>query len=535
MVQRTKLRARFDEERADLLEQIKSLTLSKDALEAQVRAFQSNHQPLDSELKEVPQVQQDQLEVQEEALQNQEDSSSSQLTKKLEAKGQECEELRRQLQNQNVTIQIIMTSYQNSFSEAEDRHAKAEAQWKQRLLELEQKLEEQKEKLSLSEEENQGMQEKYNALLQDWTSKEEKWTQTPNEMEEENQETQVEQQTTLRSWGSMMELSEECNEKEEDQEIQEEDLPALQSDTPPPPIVSQPDPCRASTVPSPLGTGEPALVDLPLPPLVPLPTVSSPATGMNERMTDSAAHLPVLGSGPVNTSTPSPDISQSQHQISSDRGQTTNHPEESHPKPTTPQVPTFGLSEDILTEFLSKEDPPVFYTKLHFRSQNKLEEWDLKVKKGTLIIGDANLARFPFFYDPHIQVDSYSGATFRHAQTLLDKCTVHSKKVETIILSFGINCRTKRLEATLQELEATVRAAQRRFPKAVIKIPLINFSEDLPTPQKQILRRINTYLTDMPIDTIPLLEDFSTCPDQIHWNAQTAKKMWAHWMTALNN
>ena len=415
-----------------------------------MRSLQSNLQFLDSKLQESLLVQQDQQE--ENAL----------LKEKLKAKELEGDELRLELEQQNATTQII----KNSFAEAEDRFTKAEAQWQQRLLELEQQME---EKQSLSEEENQ----------------------------EEG-----EHQTSLRSWGSMVDLSQECNEMEEDQE------------EPPLPIVSQPDSCRTSTVPSPMGTSEAALVDLPLPPLVPLPTVSSLPTGMNERSTDSVVHLPVLGSRPINTSRPSPVISQSQHGISSNRGKTTNHVQ------TTRKPP--------------KSEFPVFYPKSHPHSQNKLLEWDLKVTKGTLIIGDSNLARLPCFYDPNIQVDSYPGATFLHAQTLLDKCTVHSE-VETIILSFGVNNRTKRLAATLQQLEATVRAAQRRFPKAVIKIPLINFSDDLPYPQKQILRRINTYLTDMPIDTIPLLEDFSTCPDKIHWTPRTGKKMWAHWMTSLNN
>ena len=327
---------------------------------------------------------------------------------------------------------------------------------------------------------------------------------------------------------------------------------------------ARPGPSFLNVTDLPLGSDEPSPVDrrlLPPPPLIPLPApVAAPkkTKEMGEIPPVGTWNLPLPDPGPTNTSTPSL-ANPTQARVVGD-GETVEPPsppisetltdlielaiEESSiqhpvdpdpdPEPGRSDESRFELSQEEIDQILEEVEPPTFSPNIHLHTQNKLMDWQLRVKKKILIVGDSNLARFPSFHNSDVQVESYPGATFLHAQNLFDKCAVDTKRVEQIILSFGVNCRLQRLAVIHQQLDAAVRTAQRRFPKAVIKVPLINFSEKLPLPEKQIIQKINTYLMESSIGTIPLLEGFGTGPDQIHWNMQTAKRMWAHWIKTLN-
>lgn len=170
----------------------------------------------------------------------------------------------------------------------------------------------------------------------------------------------------------------------------------------------------------------------------------------------------------------------------------------------------------------------------HIRTDRKMIDWDLVIEKKWLILGDSNLSRFPDFSDPDLQVDSYPGANFRHAQALMEKarCRV---LVEKLVLSFGLNCRDQKVkETSIKQMQAALRTARRRFPDAAIWIPVINFSAHLPLKEKETLRLLNTHIEhNMP--KIPPLSgcDFFTGKDHIHWTKETAKVMLAHWLRFL--
>eukprot|EP00064_Thunnus_orientalis_P023971 superscaffoldBa00009667_g24236 len=74
----------------------------------------------------------------------------------------------------------------------------------------------------------------------------------------------------------------------------------------------------------------------------------------------------------------------------------------------------------------------------HLNTYNKMQNWGLSVGKKWLIMGDSNVARVPPFTAADLQIDSYPGATFRHAEAILTRAT-SSVTVETVIVSFGLN------------------------------------------------------------------------------------------------
>ena len=164
---------------------------------------------------------------------------------------------------------------------------------------------------------------------------------------------------------------------------------------------------------------------------------------------------------------------------------------------------------------------------------NKSVDWKLTVVKPILFIGDSNLSRFPPFSNSDIQVESFPGANFFHAQCLIDSCTVSIDQVDVVVMSFGINCKNQRPSVAMQNLDAALRAAMKKFPRADIRIPMLNYSSRLSTLERQLLERMNQHIEEG-IPTIPPLPKFSTCPDLVHWDGATAKRMWTHWLSELN-
>lgn len=171
----------------------------------------------------------------------------------------------------------------------------------------------------------------------------------------------------------------------------------------------------------------------------------------------------------------------------------------------------------------------------HPTSERKMIEWSLTVREKWLILGDSNLARIPRFSIPGLQIDSYPGANFRHAQALMAK-SAGGSQVEKVILSFGINCRNQRAkETSVKQLQAAVRTAKNQFPNAEIWIPVINYSCALPLDERQTLQTLNAHIIkNMPY--IPALGEFSfqTQNDNVHWTRDTAQNMLKHWARILN-
>lgn len=171
----------------------------------------------------------------------------------------------------------------------------------------------------------------------------------------------------------------------------------------------------------------------------------------------------------------------------------------------------------------------------HINTERKMIDWNLTVGRKWLIVGDSNLSRIPGHVISDLQIDSYPGANFRHAQALMAKAT-SQVTVEKVVLAFGLNCRgQKARETSVKQLQGAVRAARRKFPYADIWVPQINFSSSLPTEEKNTLNVLNHHITrNMPF--VPALQesDFFTGSDNVHWTRETAKKMLDHWVTCLN-
>ena len=166
----------------------------------------------------------------------------------------------------------------------------------------------------------------------------------------------------------------------------------------------------------------------------------------------------------------------------------------------------------------------------HLNTRNKLQDWGLSVGKKWLIMGDSNVARVPPFTAADLQIDSYPGATFRHAEAILTRAT-SSVTVETVILSFGLNNRSQKVkQTTIKQLQAAVKTAKLRFPQAEVWVPQINYSRALPLKDQNNLLHLNAYITKncRYIPELPM-RIFKTETDKIHWTKPTARRMLQHW------
>lgn len=171
----------------------------------------------------------------------------------------------------------------------------------------------------------------------------------------------------------------------------------------------------------------------------------------------------------------------------------------------------------------------------HLRTIKKLVEWGLSIRKKYCILGDSNVGRINHHPFAEVQIDSYPGATFRHAENLINKAQVHVT-VEKLILSFGLNHRGQKLKLTaIKEMQRALKAAKERFPNASIKIPLINFSRTLRGNEQTILDGLNMHISRN-MSHLPLLPNsqFRVGEDQIHWTPDCARAMLQHWAGHLN-
>ena len=217
-------------------------------------------------------------------------------------------------------------------------------------------------------------------------------------------------------------------------------------------------------------------------------------------------------------------------------------PAERQPGPSHHSTPESDMeSSDAEEDPLQLQDSePPSHTTLrratrHDNTNNKLQDWTLSVKEKHLIIGDSNLAKFPSFHHPDLQIDSYPGATFYHAEALVRNATC-SAKVETVVLAFSLNNRNHRPQATtIKQLEAAVSMTRTRFPGAEIFVPLINFSPDLPPQERENIKTLNMFIEEnlSHLTKLPS-KDFKTEGDLIHWTHDTASKMLYNWIDQLN-
>lgn len=194
--------------------------------------------------------------------------------------------------------------------------------------------------------------------------------------------------------------------------------------------------------------------------------------------------------------------------------------------------------EELLEQLFPYSGPPTtFQVNRHRTTPNKMVDWNLHVTKKWLFLGDSNLGRFPSFTLQNLQVESYPGANFRHAESVIRRATVQPDLVvEKVLLSFGINSRkNKPKETTIRNLQAAIRALKARFPYTQYWIALVNFSPSLNLTEQENLLILNHHVhKNMPY--VPILADtlFHTEVDNIHWTEDTARDIFNHWAYHLN-
>lgn len=82
-----------------------------------------------------------------------------------------------------------------------------------------------------------------------------------------------------------------------------------------------------------------------------------------------------------------------------------------------------------------------------------------------MIIGDSNVGLIPPYVAEGVQIDSFPGARWGHAEILLDKADSDTS-VEKLVLSFGLNNRRQRdKNAPITELRRALRQHKKNSPK----------------------------------------------------------------------
>ncbi|KAK2811578.1 hypothetical protein Q5P01_000179 [Channa striata] len=193
------------------------------------------------------------------------------------------------------------------------------------------------------------------------------------------------------------------------------------------------------------------------------------------------------------------------------------------------------FSHDSVGDHTSTPRLSMYKPYRHMNTDHKLIDWTINITKKWIIMGDSNVARLPVHSIPDLQIDSYPGANFRHAEAILAK-TPRQEWVEKVVLAFGLNSRAQKAKETaVKQMQAALRVAKNKFPFAEIWIPLVNFSSSLPPDEVDTLQKLNAHVSR----NMPFIEplgdgDFQTEEDQIHWTQATARAMFRHWCSFLN-
>lgn len=85
-------------------------------------------------------------------------------------------------------------------------------------------------------------------------------------------------------------------------------------------------------------------------------------------------------------------------------------------------------------------------------------DWALDVNRKCLIVGDSSLCSLPDYFNRDLQIESFPGSHFRHAQALMEKTVpLQDLVVEKRVLSFGINSRSnKSKETTVKNMQGAL-------------------------------------------------------------------------------
>lgn len=241
-------------------------------------------------------------------------------------------------------------------------------------------------------------------------------------------------------------------------------------------------------------------------------------------------------SPPLRQKSPTPPAEVLVEMVEVEEGPQAEGPTVQDPGEDSSLPPSDSEGDDIpLSEFLVPP-PRKFAPIRHLNIRQKMSQWTLTPRKKFLIMGDSNLSRIPGFDQPDLQIDSFPGGTFRHAEGILDKIKPTSVQVEKLVLSFGVLHMDQDPKRTaVKQLQRALKMAKDKFPSAEIWIPLINFSDNLDPECQDNLTELNRHIqANMPF--IPKLpaDVFQTTADNIHWTKTTADAMLHHWIRHLN-
>lgn len=73
-----------------------------------------------------------------------------------------------------------------------------------------------------------------------------------------------------------------------------------------------------------------------------------------------------------------------------------------------------------------------FRVKRHINTDRKMIDWSLLIEKKWIFLGDSNLSRIGEHRIPDLQINSFPGANFRHAEALMKKL-INTENVEKVI------------------------------------------------------------------------------------------------------
>lgn len=203
------------------------------------------------------------------------------------------------------------------------------------------------------------------------------------------------------------------------------------------------------------------------------------------------------------------------------------------PRRDTSPVLTCEMPTGNVTRTSVLQTPPLCTVNRHINTKRKGVDWRLTVKKKWLIIGDSNISRIPPYQIPDLQIESFPGALFFHADALIEEAT-GTGKAEKVVLAFGLNHRDHKPDTAIKQLQGAIRAAKKKWKQSEIWIPELNIPDTMSSEQKNTLTALNNYIKKN-TSYIPALSHTDyVLTDAIHWNKETAKAVLDHWATHLN-
>ena len=262
--------------------------------------------------------------------------------------------------------------------------------------------------------------------------------------------------------------------------------------------------------------------------------VSQPISSSYDYFCCSPPHNNLLDTSSVHTSSPNASIIVDEDALLLSPNPT--HPTTTHPNSisdTTPSPPP-STPHSLPSE---AHQAPYFFS---FHPKQK-GHWTLPITiTPVVIIGDSNVRRITHSPLPSgtISFVSYSGGRFPNILNALKNSSdfLPNPHPKVIILSLGINHHDNKLESITKPADKLISKIQSLFPNTRLFLPLLNFSNDLPSSSRTTLLSFNTYLlSKWPQMVLPSLpsHQFQTV-DSIHWNPQTANSILIKWMDNIH-